>query len=275
MLEQAWTNLQLVAPMEKSLVMERVWGARTIELLRTSNSPSSIYNVWKGPGYGGGGSGDWLDTLKDMGDTLKHKTSDNLWRVSWSYDDELAVLQGDQILIEAVRQVRTNDYFKVALAERDRKLAALGLDHPGTNWLRTHLEDEMAMLGPDTIESLARSLERLQSCEAARRITITAIALKRYQLRHQAYPGNLNALVPEFLAEVPRDPVDGHPLRYQMLPGGAFLLYSIGNDNIDNGGDPTAAPGSKTFQWQHSRDWVWPQPATQPEIDFFRANPPK
>jgi len=275
MLERDWTNLQLIAPMERSLVMERVWGTRTIEQLRTSNSPSSIYSGWGGASSSSGGSGDWFDSLKDMGDALKHKTSDNLWRVSWSFDDELAVLQGDQVLIEAVRQVRTNGYFKDALAERDRKLAALGLNHPGTNWLRSHLEDELAMLGPETIDSLGRSLERLLSCEAARRITVTAIAVKRYQLRHQSYPGNLEALVPEFLAEVPRDPVDGHPLRYQMLSDGTFLLYSIGSDNVDNGGDPTATPGSKTFGWQHSRDWVWAQPATSKEIEFFRANPPK
>jgi len=74
---------------------------------------------------------------------------------------------------------------------------------------------------------------------------------------------------------VPRDPVDGHPLRYQMLSDGTFLLYSIGSDNVDNGGDPTATPGSKSFGWQHSRDWVWARPATSKEIEFFRANPPK
>jgi hypothetical protein len=275
MLQRDWSNLQLVAPMENSLITERVWGARTIEQLRTSNSPSSAYGGWGGATYRGGGSGDWIDGLKDLTAGVRRRASDNLWRVSWSYDDELAVLQGDEVLIETVRQVRTNGFFKNALADRDRKLAALGFNRPGGNWLRNHMDDELGMLGGETIESIARSLERLQNCETFRVLTVTAIALKRYQLRHQTYPGDLNALAPEFLPEVPRDPVDGHPLRYQMLPNGAFLLYSIGSDNVDNGGDPNAAPGSKSVQWQRARDWVWPQPATPQEIEFFRANPPK
>ena len=276
LLQRDWANLQMVQPMEKSLVMERVWGVRTIEQLRTSNSPSSIYSGWRGPiASGSGGSGDWLEALKDFGEALKHKTSDSLWRVSWSYDDEFAVLHGDQVLIEAVRQAGTNGYFKDALADRDRKLAALGLNRSSTNWLRSHMNDAMTMLGNETIQSLAHSLERLLGCETARTLTVTAIALKRYQLRHQTDPGNLNALVPEFLPEVPRDPVDGHPLRYQLHPDGTILLYSIGSDNIDNGGDGNAQSGSKSLGWQRARDWVWPQPATPHEIEFFRANSPK
>lgn len=275
MLQRDWAKLQLVRPMETSLLMERVWGTRTIEQLRTSNSPSSYINSWKGPSYSGGGSGDWIDTFRDMGETMKRRVSDNLWRVSWSYNDELAILQGDQVLIDTVREAETNGYFKNALADRDRKLAALGLNRSGTNWLRNHLDDDLEMLGSETIQNLALSLNRLFNAETTRVMTMTAVALKRYQLRHQTYPGSLNALVPEILPEVPRDPVDGKPLRYQVLPDGTFLLYSIGSDNVDNGGDPNAAPGSKGFQWQKSRDWVWPRPATQQEIDYFRANPPK
>jgi len=275
MLQREWTNLQIVKPMETSLMTERVWGLRNIEQLRTSNSPSGAISGWGGPGYSGGGSGDWLDTFKDIGERMKRRTSDNLWRVSWSYDDELAVLRGDQVLIEAVREAETNGYFKNALAERDRKLAALGMNRPDANWLRGHLNDELTLLGSDTVQSVARSLERVQICEAARSMTLTAIALKRYQLRHQSYPGNLSALVPEFLPEVPRDPVDGHPLRYQKLTDSSFLLYSIGSDNVDNGGDATAPAVGRVIQWQRGRDWVWPQPATPQEIDFFRNAPPK
>lgn len=276
MLQRGWTNIQLLQPMENSLALERVFGVRTIEQLRTSNSPSSSYSGWMGGGgSGGGGSGDWLDTLKDLGQGMRRRTSDGLWRVSWSYDDQLALMRGNQVLIEAVRQVGTNGYFKNALADRDRKLAALGLNRPNANWLRTHLNDELTALGPETIQSLAHSLERVLSCEAARTMTVTTIALKRYQLRHQTFPGNLNALVPEFLPEVPRDPVDGHALRYQLLPDGTFLLYSIGSDNIDNGGDGNARSGSKTLGWLRGRDWVWPQPATPQEVDYFRASVPK
>ena len=273
MLERDWTNAQFVQPMEQSLVMERVWGTRNIELLRSSNSPSSYYASVMGPGSSGGsgGSGDWLDTLKDMRDSVKRKTSDTLWRVSWSYDDELNVLRGDQVLIETMREVRTNGFFKNALADRDRKLAALGLNRPGTNWLRNHLDDDLTMLGAESVQSLERSIERVQMFEAARAMTITAIALKRYQLRHGTLPPDLHALIPEFLPAIPNDPVDGHPLRYRSNGDGTFVLYSIGSDGVDNAGDPTSG---RLFYWLRARDWVWPQPATAREIEFFRANPP-
>ena len=41
-------------------------------------------------------------------------------------------------------------------------------------------------------------------------MTIAAIALKRFQLKHGSHPAQLSELVPEFLTSVPLDPVDGH-----------------------------------------------------------------
>jgi len=63
---------------------------------------------------------------------------------------------------------------------------------------------------------------------------------------------------------VPRDPVDGQPLSYQINSDGTFLLYSIGEDGVDDGGDPSPASDtkSKSFSWRKGRDLVWPRPAT-------------
>jgi hypothetical protein len=71
----------------------------------------------------------------------------------------------------------------------------------------------------------------------------------------------LDALVPEFLPSLPRDFMDGQTLRYRLNHGGSFLLYSVGDDTHDDGGDASpkntqrAGPGSV---WS-GRDWVWPQ----------------
>jgi hypothetical protein len=42
-------------------------------------------------------------------------------------------------------------------------------------------------------------------------------------------------LVPEFLPQLPADPFNGQPLRYVMQPD-HYLLYSVGQDGVDNGG---------------------------------------
>jgi len=79
-------------------------------------------------------------------------------------------------------------------------------------------------------------LGRAAEAEAERRILITAIALERYRGKHGSYPATLDALAPEFLKATPVDFMDGQPLRYRMADDGHFILYSVGQDCVDNGG---------------------------------------
>ena len=44
--------------------------------------------------------------------------------------------------------------------------------------------------------------------------------------------------MPEFVPKVPLDPVDGQPLRYRRNADGTFLLYSVGENGKDDGGNP-------------------------------------
>jgi len=71
-----------------------------------------------------------------------------------------------------------------------------------------------------------------------RDLALTGIALERYRLKHGAVPEKLDALVPEFLLEVPKDIYDGRPLRYQVLPDGSPHVWSIGPSGKDEGGIP-------------------------------------
>jgi hypothetical protein len=118
---------------------------------------------------------------------------------------------------------------------------------------------------------------RVMAAEVAKRTVITAIALKRYQLKHGNYPPDLNSLVSEFVPAVPLDPVDGQPLRYRLKADGMFLLYSIGPNGKDDGGNPALEKyvESSSFYWlnPHALDWVWPQPATPEEIKNFYTHP--
>ena len=75
---------------------------------------------------------------------------------------------------------------------------------------------------------------------------LIACALERYRLAHNAYPETLDALVPQYLAQVPRDIIGGQPLHYRRTDDGKFLLYSVGWNETDDGGKP----GSDD-------DWTW------------------
>ena len=71
------------------------------------------------------------------------------------------------------------------------------------------------------------------------------------KLAHGQYPEQLSQLIPDYLAAVPADPVDGKPLRYRRSEGGTFLLYSVGVNGVDDGGDPAQVdPGAtKSLYW--------------------------
>jgi hypothetical protein len=75
-------------------------------------------------------------------------------------------------------------------------------------------------------------------------LAATSLAIERYRLRHAGeVPLGLEELVPQFLAEVPRDPFDGQPLRYKRMVAG-YRVYSVGWNEEDEGGDAASPPPS-------------------------------
>jgi len=210
-------------------------------------------------------------------DRLKIKSRVFRWRFWWSYPDEIRLLKSDQLMLEALRAAQTNDAFFSIQSELQSNVTRFSIP---TNedkyfWFSDPRNVNLHFALSQSIESLPKTFVRVTKIETSRRMVVAAIALKRYHLKHDAYPPNLAALTPDFLSEVPRDSIDGQPLRYRLNADGTFLLYSIGDDGKDDGGDATPPEGVKSIQWQRGRDWVWPQPATAEEIRKFYDNPPK
>jgi hypothetical protein len=83
----------------------------------------------------------------------------------------------------------------------------------------------------------------------------TACALERFRRARGAYPETLAQMAPAFLAELPRDVIDGEPLRYRREGDRGYVLYSIAQNQRDDGG----VAGKKSEQ--DRPDWVWRFPA--------------
>lgn len=66
-------------------------------------------------------------------------------------------------------------------------------------------------------------------------VTRVGVAAERYRLVHGNWPGQLAALAPEFITDLPADLYDGNPLRYLRRKDG-IVVYSIGPDLKDDGG---------------------------------------
>ena len=67
------------------------------------------------------------------------------------------------------------------------------------------------------------------------RTVVTTFAVERFRLKYGQRPADTAALVPEFLPEVPQDPIDEKPLRYRREANG-YVVYSIGANGRDDGG---------------------------------------
>ena len=91
--------------------------------------------------------------------------------------------------------------------------------------------------GAQALVILASSTLRMETTIA---LTRTGIALERYRVGkgNGTYPDSLAALVPDFLPEVPMDPLGTQPLHYQLQADGSPHLWSVGGNFTDDGGKP-------------------------------------
>jgi len=83
-------------------------------------------------------------------------------------------------------------------------------------------------------------------------------ALERYRLAHGEYPETLDALVSQFIEKLPHDIIGGQPLHYHRTAGGKFLLYSVGWNETDDGGQIVSKPDDSEDRGKG--DWVWQYP---------------
>lgn len=95
--------------------------------------------------------------------------------------------------------------------------------------------------------------------------TRIACALERYHLAQGVYPGSLDALVPACIDELPHDIMNGQPYHYQLRPDGTFLLYSVGWNQIDDGGKVVYKNDNPNQIDYTQGDWGWPTPQLNPQ----------
>jgi hypothetical protein len=85
-----------------------------------------------------------------------------------------------------------------------------------------------------------------------------ACALERYRLANGRFPDTLDALVPQFISQLPHDVISGNSYKYHLTKDGQFVLYSVGWNEKDDGGLP-----GKTLFDDKEGDWVWQYPPQQ------------
>lgn len=102
---------------------------------------------------------------------------------------------------------------------------------------------------------LPGELQRFAQAQTLVDEALVACALERHRLSTAEYPETLEKLVPKFIAKLPHDIITGDPLKYRRTADGGFVLYSVGWNQQDDGGEYP----SKGSNGPHG-DWVFRVP---------------
>lgn len=196
-----------------------------------------------------------------------------LWRYAWADEEELHYLesvQGDLVILREAVQKKAWVGPRTQLASSHQNYLL-----PAASW-RFYMKLPMIESFSEAIggappeppgypyPEFARAWDTAMKNLTLGEMVNAVVALKRYRLRHGRWPQSLAVLVPDFATRPPLDLMDGRQLRYRLETDGSFTLYSVGQDGLDNGGDPTPASPVSAFQknscWD-GHDWVWPRAA--------------
>ncbi|MGB8369975.1 MAG: hypothetical protein ACLPYZ_13545 [Limisphaerales bacterium] len=120
-----------------------------------------------------------------------------------------------------------------------------------------------------TFPALNAAVKKFAFAQASVDLARVACALERYRLANGKYPEMLDALVPQFIEKLPHDIINGQPLHYRRTDdppsqgsgaaGGKFLLYSVGWNETDDGGQVAFTKSGSVDR--EKGDWVWRYPA--------------
>jgi hypothetical protein len=105
------------------------------------------------------------------------------------------------------------------------------------------------------LPSLSHVAQKAAFTQTAVDSATLACGLERYRLAHGEFPDSLEKLSPDFIAQVPHDIITGQPLKYRLNDDGHYILYSVGWNEKDDGGQPHRNKSGELDQKEG--DWVW------------------
>jgi hypothetical protein len=236
-LQKAFESIDLLDGLENGFLGERALGFEMWALMRRSH-----------------GSRPWQNSPPPARPSFATFLGDHvgfpLYKLTCMDEDELFRLRAMQEALTAIRQLKQHRAWTQAKQDLDKSVARVNQVANSPRLFRYWFS--MA-----SIPNCSKAVNVAVRNETERRLTIVAIALQRFHLQNGYFPPNLNALVTAFPHELPLDPMNGKPLCYKLRPDGTPLLYSVGEDGEDNGGDASPASGTTLGLWD-APDAVWP-----------------
>jgi hypothetical protein len=265
-IQGGWQQMDFSVDMERAMEMERALTLDHFDMIQRSSTNLNRYVEMVGKAEAM--LGNEFSFLPTHGFVL-HRVHLPIWRFAWLKQDDLHALNCWQDIIETERLARIQ-----SIAAAAQSIARLNSNAETSVFFQTQDKQPKQsaynrwrfLISSDTGVN-GNIIRKTVQAETARRMLITALALKRYSLQHGRAPKSLESLVPGFLPAVPIDGMDGKPMRYRLIEDGTFLLYSVGEDGVDDGGDCSLVKGKeRATQIWDGKDAVWPSPARPEEV---------
>jgi len=258
-MQTAWGRMHFAGEMALAFDMERTLNLAMLDKLRDGNQ--EISQALFAPSECGIGNPGFKPP-SSAGKFFAVRIVGAMWRFTWGSQAENHYLISSQKFVSATRkaaETKSVAEFAPAVTEFEHWYASAGIYSQARFFLT-----KLLLPAWPTAERKALSVE------TEKWLVLTAIALKRYAMRYGKPTSELSALTPEFLATIPTDYMNGKPLNYRLNSDGTWLLYSVGEDEKDDGGDSTPEGTFSSYRgiW-NGKDAVWPIPASKQEVEEY------
>jgi hypothetical protein len=109
------------------------------------------------------------------------------------------------------------------------------------------------LLTSKMLPAMDSSFQAAFRAQARNRAAAAALAVERYRAKYVQTPARLEQTTPDFLVAVPSDPFDGKPLRYFPAGDEGYIVYSIGANGKDDGGQEQENQGTPDVTFRVER----------------------
>lgn len=246
----------LLQPVWEGMVAHSWTDAQLLSLTQTLQAPDLLADyglAMRGEQAFGNGIIGWirrhpgrLDDLLDMGDPDQNSVRDavvilNLIPQGWLYLEQVSYNRLFEELLRPGCDPAARRMDPALIDGHARALEASLAGNAGLALLKEH-----RMLSRMLLPALTKPPQRFAYAQTSLDEAALACALERHRLATGQFPETLAALAPQYIARVPADILTGAPLKYRRTERGAFLLYSVGWNLTDEGGEPSPTKGKRT-----------------------------
>jgi hypothetical protein len=117
------------------------------------------------------------------------------------------------------------------------------------------------------LPALGKVTQKAAQAQTVVNQAILACALERYRMDKGHFPEKLEDLAPQTISHLPHDVISGEPFHYRRANDQAYVLYSVGWNQRDDGGKP----GGALFD-EKEGDWVWSSSIEKSDLQVSNNN---